>query len=86
MSKRRKGGDRVRLLPNSGFLSDSDRLPATIKDEPDWRWEPCLLECGDPDCREWETLWSDPDPDQDGMRWPLYHVSECQMLDPEESS
>jgi hypothetical protein len=84
MSKRRKAGEWVRLGPCSGFVLESDRLRAQIQPEADGEWEPCLLGCGDPDCREWVTLWTEPDSLHGGRRWPLYHVSECQMIDTEE--
>jgi hypothetical protein len=84
MSQRRKAGEWVRLAPCSGFVRDSDRLRAQIQPEPEENPEPCLLGCGDPECREWADLWTEPDPLHGGRRWPLYHVSECQMHDAEE--
>lgn len=83
MSKRRQIGGWVALLPNSGFVGESDRLRAEIRPEPDEGWSPCLLSCGDDDCREWVTLWTEPDPLHAGRRHTLCHVSECQMLDRE---
>jgi hypothetical protein len=73
----------VRLLPCSGFVVESDRLPVTIlpeKGDP----EPCLDFCEDPDCREWLEVLTDPDPKYGGRRHRLFHVSECRMLDLEE--
>ena len=79
MSKRREAGDWVWLKPNSGFVGESNRLKAQIAvdDEP----EACLLNCDDPNCREWPNLATGPDYESEEKRWPLYHVSECQMLD-----
>lgn len=62
-------------------------LEATV-----WATEnpPCLLECGDPDCREWTNVWLLPGQDrtqavqniiQRRYSGASYHVSECQMLD-----
>lgn len=79
MSKRRKIDDWVRLLPNVGFVGESDRLRAQIQPEDDPG--ECFL-CNDPDCREWANLWTEPDPET-GLRYSLCHVSECQMLDTE---
>jgi hypothetical protein len=73
----RKVGDWVWLKPNAGFRNDSDRLHAEI--QPDG-CEPCWL-CDNPECVEWATLWTEPDPQNDGKRQMLCHVSECQMLD-----
>lgn len=80
MSKRRRAGEWVWLRPNSGFVGESHRLQAEIQPEQDGDWSPCMLDCGDPECREWINLWTAEDPDT-GKRYPLYHVSECQMLD-----
>ena len=79
MSKRRKVGDWVQLLPNVGFVGESNRLLAQI--QPEDNPPPCFLECGDPDCREWTNLRTEPDPQNDGKQWPLCHISECEMLD-----
>ena len=80
MSKRRKIGEWVWLKPNSGFVGESARLKAEIMPEPDEWYEPCHI-CDDPKCRCWNELWTEPDPNHDGKRHPLCHVSECQMLD-----
>lgn len=79
MSKRRKSGEWVWLLPNSGFVGESDRLKVEIPlfCSPD----PCLLECGDPECLEYTEVWTEPDPICQMQRHCLCHVSECQMLD-----
>jgi len=79
MSKRRKSGDWVWLMPNSGFVKESHKLQAQILPE-EFGTVPCMLECGDPECREWSTLRTDICPDC-GKHHYLYHVSECQMLD-----
>ena len=79
MSKRRKGGDWVWLQIGSGFSGESARLKAEI--QPENNPAPCILECDDLDCQEWATLWTEPDPKNDGYRWPLCHVSECEMFD-----
>ncbi len=81
MSMRRNAGDWVWLAPNSGFIGESNRLRAQIQPEEDY--EPCFL-CEDPDCREWSTLWTEPDP-KTGKRYTLCHVSECQMFDESQS-
>lgn len=78
MSKRRKAGDWVWLDPGSGFVGESDRLKAEIQPEDDPM--PCF-ECGDEECVEWATLWTEPDPKNAGKRWPLCHVPECRMHD-----
>ena len=79
MSKRRKPGDWIRPLPGAGMTGDADRLLAQIQPEenPDF----CCL-CDDPECREWATLWTEPDPQVAGKRHMLCHVSECQINDP----
>jgi len=84
MSTRRKLRDWVRLPPNTGFVGESDRLRAQVAPVSDNAiWEPCLLDCGDPDCREWVTLWTEPDPEHGGKRHVLCHVAECEMFDTE---
>ncbi len=84
MSKRRKAGDWVWLVPNSGFVGESNRLRAEIRPEDDPPQPkddppPCFLECGDDECVEWTTLWTEEDGDKG--RHMLCHVSECRMLD-----
>jgi hypothetical protein len=87
MSIRRKRGDWVWLGPNTGFVGESDRLKVQIPPDPyadphDFTdWAPCLMDCGDDDCQEWPTLWTEPDPKADGKRHVLCHVSECQYFD-----
>ncbi len=82
MSKRRKTGDWVWLMPNSGFVGESNRLKAEIQPEED---PPPCFECDDDECAEWSTLWTAEDGDKG--RHMLCHVSECRMLDePFESS
>ena len=76
MSKRRKPGDIVWLKKNTGFVGESDRYACEIMPEDDPA--PCFL-CDDSECVEWSTLWTLPN--EDGKRYPLYHVSECQMYD-----
>ena len=81
MSKRRNPGDWVWLAPNSGFVGESDRLKAEIQPEEEADWSPCMSGCDDPNCREWANLWTEPDPEREGKRHTLCHVSECQMFD-----
>jgi len=75
MSKRRSPGDWVWLKPNCGFVGQSNRYKMEIQsgEEP----EHCF-HCDDRECKEWPTLWTVA---IDGKRYPLHHVSECQMLD-----
>jgi hypothetical protein len=79
MSQRRKAGDWIWVGKNCGFVGESNRLRAEIRPEKDSEWCPCFF-CDDPDCREWATLWTEPDPQQNGERHMLCHVSECQMF------
>lgn len=81
MSKRRKPGDWVQLLPHSGYVCESDRLLAQIQFEENP--PPCFDDCGDDNCVEWTNLLTEPDPENNGKRWPLCHVSECLMSDPD---
>ena len=83
MSKRRKVGDIVWLRENTGFVGESNRLPAEIMGDGSEPW--CTNDCGDPDCQEWVTLWTLPDPET-GKRYPLYHVCECEMFDEKQGS
>ena len=78
MSKRRKVGDWVWLKGNCGFVGDSDKLKAEIRDD---GCMGCFSKCGDEDCVEWSTLWTEPDNNDDGKRHMLCHVSECEMFD-----
>lgn len=67
------------LVIGAGLCGHSEGLVVTIQPEDEVDWMPCILQCGDPDCREWTDVWTDPDPD--GIRWPLYHIPECLMRD-----
>ncbi len=78
MSTRRNAGDWVWLAADAGFVGDSSRLQVEI--QPEGVWTECPL-CNDPKCREWDTVWTEPDPELNGHRHVLYHVSECQMFD-----
>ena len=76
MSKRRKIGDRVWVVDGAAFGASRGQW-ATIIDWESNRDEdrfPCVFDCGDDDCMEWDDLVTD-----DGRS--LYHVSECEMLD-----
>lgn len=77
MSKRRNAGDWVWLMPNSGFVGESNRLKVEL--QPDTE-DLAFCSCGDHDCQEWDC-WTEPDPQNDGKRHLLCHVSECRMLD-----
>lgn len=88
MSKRRNAGEWVWLRANAGFTGESNRLKAEIQPEGPGTAQqghgdpyPCMLDCGDPDCREWLTLFTEPDPQNNAERFPLCHVSECEMFD-----
>ena len=82
MSRRRKPGDWVWLRSNSGFVGESNRLKAQILDQGgDPCWGPSAGGCDDPECVEWPTLLTEPDPLHGGKRHMLCHVSECQMFD-----
>ena len=96
MSKRRHDSEIVYLeIPNLRM----DRF-AVILPEPEWYEEnrtratvasnPCVMECGDEDCREWINLMMLPGSNRkDAVRNLVagrstglkYHVSECQMDD-----
>ena len=84
MSKRRKEGKWVRLVPNAGFVCESNRLLARILPEPQrgkTDWATCLNDCGDEYCREWVNLETEPDSMNNDEVYYLCHVSECEMLD-----
>ena len=81
MSIRRKEGDWVWLKANCGFTSASNLLKAEIMGDDHGCLSPCfgINGCDDKDCKEWSTLWTEPD--QNGERHMLCHVSECEMFD-----
>lgn len=81
MSVRRISGEWVWLRAGSGFIVESNRLRAELQPEDLSDRTSCMLECGDPECREWATLWTESDPLNRFERQPLYHVSECEMFD-----
>ena len=76
VSTRRKPGEIVWKRANAGFTGVAGR--AVIA--PDSEHVKCVLDCGDPDCREWLDLWPiAADGYPIGTVW--YHVSECEMDD-----
>ena len=81
MSTRRHVRQWVRCDPGAGFVGEANRLRAEI--QPEEYPNSCMMECGDPECVEWATLWTEPDPLAGGKRYVLCHVSECQMHDAE---
>lgn len=72
----------VWLSPGAGFVGESNRLRVTIM--PEECPPPCILDCGDPECREWTDV--ETEPDADGEQYILCHVSECQMFDEPQSA
>lgn len=88
MSKRRTAGDVVIKSPNAGFVGEPLKVricPETYDPPypPDY-FEPCFMDCGDDECREWVNLEVlDVNGNADGY---CYHVSECQMEDVPEIS
>ena len=74
MSKRRAIGDTVFVF-RSAVLGESMGelafIPNTLGNQ---EQERCMI-CDDPDCREWNDVWT-------LSHKPMYHVSECYMLDP----
>jgi hypothetical protein len=79
MSKRRKPGEVVRRKPGSGFVGSASPEFVRVPDEPIEDWHPCILSCGDDDCREYENL--EVVGEHDGAT--MCHISECQMEDVE---
>jgi len=76
-SQRRKIGDRVWVEAGAGFGASAGTW-ATIPNTPanrDPDLFPCMV-CANPDCREWDDVWTDEDEPK-----PLYHVPECRMHD-----
>lgn len=80
MSQRRKPGEIVRRKPGSGFTGDADPEWVMVPLEPAYSEEadPCILGCGDPDCREWANL-EITSGQFKGQT--IYHISECELLD-----
>jgi hypothetical protein len=76
MSKRRTSGEIVYKQPNAGFVGTPGLCQIQPEADPDF----CMMNCDDPDCREWATLWAC---DENGVPTGgvACHVSECQMLD-----
>lgn len=89
MSKRRQPGEVVVRRPGSGFLGTAEPRLVRVPERPEYDDEgepgslgeaaPCILDCGDPDCREWANLRIVGGP-HDGKH--LCHISECEMSDP----
>ena len=51
MSTRRSVGDMVRKSAGAGFVMEP--CWGVIQDD---GWDYCMLDCGDPQCREWDTM------------------------------
>ena len=86
MSKRRKAFDVVYKMPYAGFVRGGYFVEIQPEDEDDFM--PCMLDCGDEDCREWiDCLILTGDTLEDAVQsssnkqytGTAYHVSECQM-------
>lgn len=99
MSKRRSPGEIVQRCAGSGFCGSEEprliRVPDGKAYENDFIRNPetgdwmeniggsaqhCMMGCGDPECREWPNLEIVSGPHA-GKH--MYHISECQMLDSE---
>lgn len=78
MSKRRNAGDIVLKRENAGFIGEASLCK--IAPETAAYWSACMLHCGDPDCREWSTLWQ-CDAAGNPLGGVACHVSECEMED-----
>jgi hypothetical protein len=76
MSKRRKPGEIVYKPSGYGFSTRAGLGIIPEGTEPD----ECMMDCGDPDCKEWPDLWPCDETDKPiGGNW--CHVSECEMKD-----
>lgn len=78
MSKHRQAGEVVRLKCCPEFLAV---ICIEEKVQGNWYIDWCKRECGDNDCREWSSVLTASD--TEGLNKWHYHVSECQMKDPE---
>ena len=87
MSKRRVPGDVVWKQEGHGFIGEAGWYLVLSDGHDD-----CMLECGDPDCQEWDTLHCYGTTTRDDAQTRIdddtlvalgaaYHVSECSMLD-----
>jgi hypothetical protein len=78
MSKRRNAGDIVKKIAGAGFVGVASLVKIVPEDDDDW--SPCLLDCGDVECREWNTV-HECDAAGTLLGGVACHVSECQMDD-----
>jgi hypothetical protein len=78
MSVRRGSGEVVRKKAYAGFLEEPCLIVLHTEDPPEWQ-EYCMLDCGDPECREWANCEVVVDGKPTGKF--CYHVSECEMED-----
>ena len=81
MSKRRNPGDVVFKLRGAGMCGAEGFVLIPLGSEPD----NCFGVCGDPDCQEWPDLWA-CDKDGNLTGGGCCHVSECQMIDVNETT
>jgi hypothetical protein len=80
MSKRRKAKEIVWKKENAGFVGRACLVQIIPEDEEKYGVSYCMLDCGDPECREWATCWA-CDKDGNPTGGMACHVSECQMED-----
>jgi len=78
MSKRRQAGDIVFKKANAGFVGAASLVKIAPEDEGEESY--CMLDCGDPECREWATCY-ECDASGNLLGGVACHVSECQMQD-----
>jgi hypothetical protein len=82
MSERRNPGDLVRRKPGSCFIGASEPALVRLTDASDGDLhdiDACMMDCGDPDCREWANAQVVGGPYAGG--W-VFHLAECQMEKP----
>lgn len=79
MSKRRQLGDIVKKKANAGFVGEELIIRLVHFDLAYPPTDYCMLDCGDPECREWPNTQVVVD-GRDTEDY-CYHVSECEMED-----
>lgn len=76
MSIRTNIGDILFKKPLAGFIIESAKIQIPDITE-NKNYDFCTLDCGDPECREWATVWIlDAKGNVIGT---AFHVAECEM-------